>query len=68
MKGGKMSFDNAAKQFNDNYILFGSDPKAQAEKFNLYNGLANLAKGLESLESQIYQINNRLEAMEQKIK
>lgn len=63
-----MSFNNAAKQFNDNYNLFGSDPKTQAEKFNLYNGLANLAEGLESLESQINQINNRLGAIEQKIK
>ncbi|MBA7491679.1 hypothetical protein ES702_02227 [subsurface metagenome] len=62
-----MSFNGALKQFNENYRLFGLDPKTQTEKFNLYNGLANLARGLQSLESQIYQINNRLGAMEQKL-
>jgi len=68
MKGGKMSFDNAAKQFNENFRLFGSDPKTQVEKYNFYLGLQNLAEGLKILQSEIYQINNRLQQIEQKFK
>ncbi len=63
-----MSFDRALKQFNENYRLFGLDPKTQTEKFNLYNGLANLAEGLQSLASQINQINQRLANLESRLR
>lgn len=47
---------NVAKDcFVENVEAF-ADPETQAEKFNLYNGLANLVEGVEELKKAIYQI------------
>lgn len=58
-----MSFDSASKQFRENAKLFGSDP----EKYNLYNGLYNIIIGLKELKNSIYQIEQRLQHLENKI-
>lgn len=50
-----VSFNSARKQFSENARLFG-DSKKQPEKFNFYNGLANLASGLSNLQSDIKEI------------
>lgn len=42
-----MYFNNAAKQFNENFRLFGFDSKTQTEKHNFYAGLQNLAESKE---------------------
>ena len=63
-----MYFNDATKQFNENFRLFGSNPKTQTEKYNFYLGLQNLVEGLEILQSEIHQINSRLEQIEKKIK
>jgi len=63
-----MEFKSAQDQFMENYKLFGSDPRSQTEKYNLYNGLANLAKGLQYMKSDIEQINQRIQLLEQKIR
>jgi len=63
-----MYFNDAAKQFNENFRLFGYDPKTQVEKYNFYSGLQNLAEGLKILQSEIHKINSRLQQIEQKIK
>ena len=39
-----MDFYNAEKQFNENFKLFANTAN-QAEKYNFYAGLGNLAKG-----------------------
>lgn len=52
-----MSFQLAAKQFQENIALSGGDQALAAsdpEKFNLYAGLANLARGLQQLERQLH--------------
>jgi hypothetical protein len=50
-----MDFDNAEKQFAENLRLFGNANR-EPEKFNLYAGLINLAKGLQSLGAEIAEI------------
>lgn len=47
-----MNFNNAAKQFNENFRLF-SDPNSAPEKYNFYAGLENLAIGLANLQSEV---------------
>lgn len=51
-----MRFDNAKNQFLDNVRLLGKDP----EKYNQYNGLANISRGLSDLEDRISNIENTL--------
>jgi hypothetical protein len=51
-----MSFQMAAQQFQENIALEGGDvvfAAADPEKFNLYAGLLNLARGLEALRLEI---------------
>lgn len=54
-----MNFHNAEKQFVENVIFF-NNPQSTPEKYNLYNGLANLAKGLQDLENEIQEIKRFL--------
>ena len=42
----------AMKCFDENRRIFG-DANREPEKFNLYNGLYNLAKGVADLEEQV---------------
>ncbi len=51
-----MSFQMAEQQFNENINLLGGEVTLahdDPEKFNLYTGLLNLARGLEQLRLQI---------------
>jgi len=54
-----MNFDYAKRQFEENIQLF-SNPQTNPENFNLYNGLRNLAIGLEELEQRISRIEEAL--------
>ncbi len=51
-----MSLDDAIRQFEENIQLLGGEAVAaqsHAEKFNLYNGLKNLARGIKELQRDI---------------
>jgi hypothetical protein len=60
---GRMSFHMAAQQFDENITLGGGEAALAAndpEKFNLYAGLLNLARGLQQLEAQVEAIRLQL--------
>jgi len=59
-----MDFHNAEEQFNDNFRQFGN-AQTEPEKFNLYAGLANLARGLRVVQSELEDIRNRVARIEQ---
>lgn len=51
-----MSFDAAISQFSDNIALLGGETVAaqtQPEKFNLYYGLKNIARGILEIQQAI---------------
>ena len=51
-----MSVDDAIRQFAENIQLLGGDTiaaQSHPEKFNLYNGLRNLARGIQELQQDI---------------
>lgn len=52
-----MSASDAQKCFLENRDLFGNS-KTQPEKYNLYNGLANLADAVIALERKIKNIED----------
>jgi hypothetical protein len=52
---GTSNLDTAKKCFIENRDRF-SDPTASPEKYNLYNGLANLAVAMEKLEAEIKEL------------
>jgi len=54
-----MSFDNAKKCFVENINLFGN-AQMEPEKFNLYNGLFNMAESLQRLEQEVHQLRNEV--------
>ena len=58
-----MHFTDAKKQFIENAQLFGN-PAKEPEKYTLYNGLANLAIGLEKLQMEIDVIRGQLGYLE----
>ena len=45
--------------FSENLQLFG-DPQSNPEKYNLYNGLANLAEGIGELENEIDRLKREI--------
>jgi len=52
-----MSFQNAIRQFDENITLRGGEAvlaQTDPEKFNLYAGLLNLARGLEQLRAEVH--------------
>ncbi len=53
--------DFGYRHFNENFQLFGSDTSTQTEKFNLYSGLAALARDCQSLAGEVSQLRNALE-------
>jgi hypothetical protein len=58
-----MSFRMAAQQFDENIALGGGEVALAAndpEKFNLYAGLLNLARGLLQLEAEIQAVRQQL--------
>lgn len=63
-----MYFEDASRQFKENFNLFGSSPQTQTEKYNLYSGLQNLAEGLKEIGSKLYLIEQRIQNIENKIR
>ncbi len=54
-----MSAQIAKRCFGENVRLFG-DSATQPEKFNLYNGLANLAAAIQDIEKELDQIKREV--------
>ena len=63
-----MYLEGASEKFNENFNLFGSDPRTQTEKYNLYAGLLNLAKGLKEIRDGLYNIEQRIQYIESRIR
>lgn len=59
-----MSSYDAKRQFDENLRLFGNS-KTEPEKFNLYSGLSNLARGLMDNENQLSRIESKMDAIMQ---
>ena len=50
----------AIKCFRENIELYASPPRKDPEKFNLYNGLANLSEAVADLEARIDRLNRTI--------
>ncbi len=57
----------AEKCFVENRNLFGNPPQSQPEKYNLYNGLANLTSMVESLQTHIQKLEREMLTLQQQI-
>jgi hypothetical protein len=57
-----MSIETAIKCFEENLRLFG-DSRTQPEKFNLYNGLAQLSKAVQSMEVELHRVRSEVESL-----
>ena len=58
-----MNFHKAAQQFAENINLLGGEamlPTTNPEKYNLYEGLMNLARGLEQLQAEVSLMHKRV--------
>ena len=55
-----MSFetDTATRCFSENLRLFGP-PRAEPEKYNLYQGLANLAQAIDHIEQAVKRLESQ---------
>ena len=53
---------NALKCFQENLRLF-ADARTEPEKFNLYNGLANVAIALGNLQSEVHQLKQEVQRL-----
>ena len=60
-----MSFNTAQKCFVENINLFGN-AQMEPEKFNLYNGLSNMAESLQSLEQEVHRLRREVEELSRK--
>jgi hypothetical protein len=60
------SSDTAIKCFDENRALFG-DPRANPEKYNLYNGLASLSEAVLELQSQLHQLRQEVHQLRYEI-
>ena len=58
--------DVAAKCFNENRNLF-SNPQTLPEKFNLYNGLENMAVMVEHLLSKVEHLEREIEILRREL-
>jgi hypothetical protein len=63
---GFTKIDTAKKCFAENIRLFGNS-NSQPEKYNLYNGLANLAAAVEETQEQLAQIQAALVHIAQRL-
>jgi hypothetical protein len=59
--------DAAKACFDENIRLF-ANPQQQPEKFNLYNGLFNLAIAISEIEDKLRSIDHRVHSLEQRIR
>jgi hypothetical protein len=60
-----MSFEAAKKCFVENTSLFGN-AQVEPEKFNLYNGLSNMAEALKKLEQEVHQLRREVADLSRK--
>jgi hypothetical protein len=56
-----------ATRFAENLRLFGK-PQAEPEKYNLYNGLVNLASAVEQMQSPIAEIETKVNRVLSEVK
>ena len=54
--------NNAFNCFHENLQLFGN-AHASPEKYNLYNGLANLAEAIKELQSEVQQLRQEVHSL-----
>lgn len=54
--------NNAFKCFHENLQLFGN-AHANPEKYNLYNGLANLAEAVKELQAEVKQLRQEVHSL-----
>lgn len=59
-KEAEMSIQTAIDCFAENIRLFAPHPPSEPEKFNLYNGLVNLALAIQKMEMEINNIERDL--------
>jgi hypothetical protein len=64
---GSDPIDSAKKCFAENLRLFGN-ASTQPEKYNLYNGLANLATAVEELQTKLSQIEATVNRISRDVK
>jgi len=57
----------AIRCFQENVSLFGN-AQTEPEKFNLYNGLSNLAEGVGDLEDAIYRLIQEIQSLRSQLK
>jgi hypothetical protein len=62
-----MNLDWALKCFEENIRLFGQ-VQTQPEKYNLYNGLANLAHGLIQMQGEIANLRQEVDLIRRALK
>lgn len=62
-----MSFYSAKRNFEENLNLF-ADPQTNPEKYNLYMGLLNMVRGIESLEREVDQVKEEVHRIRVSIK
>jgi hypothetical protein len=62
-----MDFDKASEFFEEKFQLFGSNPRIQTERYNLYSGLVILTKNLSGLQNRLERIEQRLINIELKL-
>ena len=57
-----MSFDISNRCFTENLNLFGN-AQTDPEKFNLYNGLSNMAQSLQALEQEVQRLRREIDEL-----
>jgi hypothetical protein len=57
----------AIRQFEENVRLFAPST-SQPEKFNLYGGLANIARAIESLQAEVTALKQTVAQLERRSK
>ena len=60
-----MRIQSAIRCFDENIKLFGN-PQVEPEKFNLYAGLAEMARAIERLDAEVYTIEQVVERVVQR--
>lgn len=58
--------DFGYKQFDENFHRFGDD-KAEPEKFNLYSGLCDLAKGCQNLAAGVQALQDEVDSLKKRL-
>ena len=57
--------NNALKCFDENLKMFGH-AQSQPEKYNLYNGLGNLARSMKEMQAEIHSLRQEVNYLRQK--